>query len=136
MKNKTQELIETLKNNLELLIRIPLMMVNRHIWFIKSDIEIKYETCWYGKDEKIDGFRFYSKIPFSRSYQLSGTIGLEYTYQILSLIQKTIKERKKALIIEISHGCGVYERIYIWKDSLKKAEQQISKMIKELQKQY
>jgi len=105
------------------------------LWFIKSDIEIKYETCWYGKDEKIDGFRFYSKRPFSRSYQWSATIGLEYTYPILSLIQKTIKERKKALMIEISHGCG-YERIYIWKYSLKKAEQQIFKMIKELQKQY
>lgn len=105
------------------------------LWFIKSDIEIKYRTCWYGKDEKIDGFRLYSKRPFSKAYQWSGTIGLEYTYQLLSLIQRTIKEKRKALIIEISHGYW-YEKIYIWKGSLKKAEQQIFKMIKELQKQY
>lgn len=105
------------------------------LWFIKSDIELIYETCWYGNAEKIDGFRLYSKKPFSKSYQWCGVIGLEYTYKILSLIQNAIKKNNKAVILEIDHGIG-YEKIYIWKGSLRKAEQQIFSMIKEIQRQY
>lgn len=110
-------------------------MVRNLLRFMKSDIEIHYDTCWYGKENKIEGFYFYSKKPFSKTYQWCGTIGLDYTYEILSLIQSTLKENKKALLLEISHGSW-YERIYIWKGSLKKAEEQIFNMIEEVQKQY
>ena len=31
------------------------------LWFVKSDVELKFETCLYDRVEKIDGFKFYSK---------------------------------------------------------------------------
>jgi Xanthosine triphosphate pyrophosphatase len=105
------------------------------LWFIRSDIELRYDTCWYGKTEKIDGFKFYSKRPLSKSYQFHSTIGLEYTYPIYSLIQDGIKHKRKAVAIEVGLGFG-YETIYIWKGSFKKAEEQMSQMIKKIQQQY
>ena len=108
----------------------------RLIKFIKSDIELRTTTVWDldGK-EKIDGFYFMSKQPFSKSYQWHAAIGLEYTYKILSHIQNGIKEKKRGILIEISRGMW-YERVYIWRGSFKKAERQIFDMIKEIQHQY
>lgn len=108
------------------------------LWFVKSDVELKYTTCWYDENglvEKIDGFRFYSKRPFSRSYQWCGSIGLENTYGIISVLQQARKERKKAVLFEIRVGSGV-EILHIWRGSFKKAEEQIFEMIKKLQVQY
>ena len=96
---------------------------------------MKYETCWYNGVEKIDGFKFYSKKPFSRSYQYHSTIGLEYTYPILELISNAIKDKSIVVQLEIISGWGK-EYVYIWRDSLKKAEKLMLKMIKQIQKQY
>ena len=104
-------------------------------WYIESDVELKVETCWYGKEEKIDGFKFYSKRPFSKSYQCHATIGLENTYGILSLFQKTIRNGGRAAQLQVSSGWG-REDIYIWKGSLKKAETPMFEMIKEIPTQY
>lgn len=109
------------------------------LWFIKSDIEIKFETCWYPEGDKlvnkIDGFKFYSKNPFSKKYKYHATIGLENTYTILSLIQDGIKNKRKAVRLDVTGGWG-REYIYIWKGSYKKAEDEMFKMIKLLQEQY
>ncbi|MEK3975522.1 hypothetical protein [Psychrobacillus sp. FSL K6-1267] len=102
---------------------------------ITSDVKLIKDTCWYDSVEKIDGFKFYTKRPFSNSYQWHAVIGLEYTYEILSLIQDGIKNKRKAILIEIQSGWG-RERVYIWRGSFKKAEKQIFEMIKELQQQY
>ena len=93
-------------------------------------------TVW-GLDgrERIDGFYFYSKKPFSRSYQWHATIGLENTYTILKAIQKAIEIKARALPIEINGGLGI-ERVLIWKGSLRKAEKQMFEMIRKIQKQY
>ncbi|WP_442636532.1 hypothetical protein [Rossellomorea marisflavi] len=104
-------------------------------WYIKSDVEVKYETCWYDRVEKIDGYKFYTKKPFSKSYQYHATLGLESTYNILNLIQKTIKTKRKAAHIQVSGGLG-RENVFIWKGSLQKAEIQMLDMIKKIQKQY
>lgn len=105
------------------------------LWYIKSDIELKLETCWYDGVEKIDGFYFYSKKPLSKSYQFHSTIGLENTYKILSLIQKAIKNKKRAIHLQVACGLGT-ENIYIWKGSLMKAEELMQTMIKQIQKQH
>lgn len=108
------------------------------MWYVKSDVELKYTTCWYNENglvEKIDGFRFYSKRPFSRSYQWCGTIGLENTYGILSVLQQARKECKQAVLLELRVGLGV-ERLHIWKGSFLKAEEQLFCMIKKIQEQY
>jgi hypothetical protein len=107
-------------------------------WYVRSDIELEYTTCWHNENElveKIDGFCFYSKKPFSRSYQWCSTLPLEATYPVLSMIQEALKERRKAALLEIRSGLGV-ERMFIWKGSLKKAERQLNEMIKQIQKQY
>ncbi|MBD1379085.1 hypothetical protein [Metabacillus arenae] len=110
-------------------------MLKNLIWFFKSDIQLKTDTCWYGKDEKIEGFYFYSKRPFSKSYQYHSVIGLNYTYDLLFLIQDAIKNKRKAVLIEVSSGYGI-EKVYMYKSSLKKAEKQMLKLIKEIQEQY
>lgn len=104
-------------------------------WFIRSDVELKTETCWCDGVDRIDGFKFYSKEPFSKVYQYHSTIGLENTYNILFLIQNAIKNNKKAICLDITSGCG-RETIYIWRSSLVKAEKQIMEMISGIQKQY
>ncbi|HLR72032.1 MAG TPA: hypothetical protein VK085_11475 [Pseudogracilibacillus sp.] len=103
--------------------------------YIKSDIELKTTTVWMDGKERIDGFYFYSKTPFSKLFQWHSSIGLENTYTILKAIQKAIKIKARVLPIEISSGMGI-ERVYIWRGSLKKAEKQMFEMIKKIQKQY
>lgn len=110
-------------------------LIEELLWYIKSDVEIKYETCWYGRENKIEGFKFYSKKPFSRSYQYHATIGLDNTYKILKMIQDTRKEKMRALMLQVGRGMG-YEKVYIWKGSLDKAEKLIFNMIKKIQEQY
>lgn len=105
------------------------------LYFLRSDIKIRTHTCWYGNVEKIDGFSFISKSPFSFSRQWSREIPLDYTYPLLALIQDAMENRKRAVVIEISFGIG-YEKIIIWKRSLKKAEKQLFDMIRKLQEQY
>lgn len=105
------------------------------IWFIKSDVELKTQTCWYGKEEKIDGFCFYSKRPLSKSYQYHASIGLQYTYPVLNLISEGVKKKRKAVMIDISSGWG-REKLYIWNGSLKKAEKVMQDMISKIQEQY
>ncbi len=106
------------------------------LWYMRSDIRLKTTTIWdLDRKERIDGFYFQSKRPFSRSYQWHATVGLENTYKILSLIQSAMKEKKKGALIEITGGMG-RERVVIWKDSLAKAESLIFEMIREIQQQY
>lgn len=103
--------------------------------YIKSDLLLRYDTCWYGKDEKIEGFYFMSKSPMSKSYQWHAVLGLDMTYRILGLIQKGIKHKSKLVTLSIRGGMGV-ETVKIWRGSFKKAETQILTMIKEIQRQY
>lgn len=110
-------------------------MLNRIVWFMKSDVKIETQTCWYERTEKIDSFMFYTKKPFSKAYQYHAAIGLEYTYKILELIQRGIRDENKAIHLAINSGMG-RENIYIWKSSLRKAEEQMFSMIKEIQGQY
>lgn len=70
-------------------------MIKRIKRFCSSDVELRTETCWEGGKEKIDGFYFLSKKPFSNAYQYCGTISLRDTYPILSLISEAIKQKKK-----------------------------------------
>src|SRR5690554_2666419 len=102
-------------------------MIKRLLWYIKADIILKTDSYWYNGKNYIDGFYFYVKRPFSKSYQWHAVIGLENTYNILKLIQESIREKKKALILDIQSGLG-YERIVIWKGSFKKAENELFKM--------
>lgn len=111
-------------------------MLKKILWYIRSDVELMTTTVW-GIDGKkrIDGFYFYTKKPFSKSYQWCSTVGLEYTYPILSLLQSSMKEKKKAFVLKISVGMG-YERMVILRSSYKKLENQMTDMIKQIQQQY
>lgn len=107
-------------------------------WYVKSDVELRCTTCWYDENglvEKIDGFRFYSKRPFSTSYQVCGNISLESTYDIISLIREAIEKRRKAVALELRVGAGT-ERLFIRKGSFRKCEEQLFEMIKQIQAQY
>lgn len=110
------------------------VIIKKAIWFVKSDVELQTETYWFKGKEYIDSFYFYSKKPFSKSYQYHASIGLENTYKVLELIQKSIK-RKNKILLQIYGSLG-REDVYIYKDSLKKAERQMLEMIKRIQKQY
>lgn len=107
------------------------------IRYIKSDVKLVTEEFWdhVNMEKKIDGFRLYSKDPLSNAYQVCGVIGLDYTYKLLELINDAIKNKRRAIRIDLSHGIG-YERLFIWKGSFRKLEEQIFEMIAELQKQY
>lgn len=109
-------------------------IIKKAIWFVKSDVELQTKTYWLKGKEYVDSFYFYSKKPFSKSYQYHASIGLENTYKVLELIQKSIKRKSKALL-QIYGSLG-REDVYIYKDSLKKAEKQMLEMIKKIQKQY
>lgn len=111
-------------------------LFKRLLWYLKSDIELGTTTV-SGSDgkERIDGFYFLSKKPFSKSYQWHETIGLENTYNILDLIKSSIDQKKKAAVIDIVGSLG-RERIVIWRGSLKKAEKLLFDMISKIQKQY
>lgn len=110
------------------------VIIKEAIWFVKSDVELQTETYWFKGKEYIDSFYFYSKKPFSKSYQYHASIGLENTYKVLELIQKSIK-RKSRVLLQIYGSLG-REDVYIYKGSLKKAEKQMLEMIKRIQKQY
>ncbi|WZL56094.1 hypothetical protein SP3_00035 [Bacillus phage fHSPT3] len=110
-------------------------MIKRIKRFCSSDVELRTETYWEGGKEKIDGFYFLSKKPFSNAYQYCGTISLRDTYPILSLISESIKQKKKGMLLAIRDGMA-HEKIIIWKGSLPKAEKLMLDMIKEIQKQY
>lgn len=116
-----------------------IIIIKKLLWFIFSDVKLIHtECCDIINDEmknRIDGFYFYTKYPFSKSYQYHSAIGLNYTYEILKSIQDSIKQKQRALLIEVSVGMGI-ERIYIWKGSFKKAEKQMLDMIKKIQEQY
>jgi len=109
-------------------------IIKKAIWFVKSDVELQIKTDWFKGKRYIDSFYFYSKKPFSKSYQYHSSIGLENTYKVLELIQKSIKRKSKALL-QIYGSLG-REDVYIYKGSLKKAEKQMFEMIKKIQKQY
>jgi len=109
-------------------------IIKKAIWFVKSDVELQIKTDWFKGKRYIDSFYFYSKKPFSKSYQYHSSIGLENTYKVLELIQKSIK-RKSKVLLQIYGSLG-REDVYIYKGSLKKAEKQMFEMIKKIQKQY
>lgn len=110
-------------------------MIKRIKRFCSSDVELRTEAYWEDGKEKIDGFYFLSKKPFSNAYQYCGTISLRDTYPILSLISESIKQKKKGMLLAIRDG-RAHEKIIIWKGSLPKAEKLMLDMIKEIQKQY
>lgn len=110
-------------------------MISHLLWYCRSDVELKTETVW-GLDnkERIDGFYFRSKKPFSRAYQWHGTLSLVSTYPLLSRIEYGIKNKKNIGLV-LSGNMGT-EKVILWKGSLKKAEKLMLEMISELQKQY
>ncbi|QZA69563.1 hypothetical protein 035JT004_64 [Bacillus phage 035JT004] len=103
--------------------------------YIKSDVELGTTTVWEDGKQRIDGFYFYSKAPFSRSYQYHGAIGLDYTYLVLQKIDESITKNKSGLQLTIRDGPAT-ERIKIHKGSLQKARDLMYQMIEEVQKQY
>lgn len=104
-------------------------------WYVKADIQLMTEKCWYGKEEKIDSFYFYSKQPFSKAYQYHAPIGLQDTYRVLTLLQFAIKKKSKVVRIGVRGRMGK-ETLSIHKEVLRKAESDMLEMIENIQKQY
>ncbi|UPI13215.1 hypothetical protein [Bacillus phage SBSphiJ6] len=103
--------------------------------YIKSDVELGTITVWEDGKQRIDGFYFYSKAPFSRSYQLHGSVGLDYTYPVLQKIDEAITKNRSGFQLTIRDGSAT-ERIIIHKGSLWKARNLMYQMIEEIQEQY
>lgn len=103
--------------------------------YIKSDVELGTTKVWENGKQRIDGFYFYSKAPFSRRYQLHGAVGLDYTYPVLQKIDEAITMNKSGFLLTVHDGLAT-ERIKIHRDSLWKARNLIYQMIEEIQKQY
>lgn len=110
-------------------------LLKRVVRYIKSDVEMETTKVWEEGKQRIDGFYFYSKAPFSRSYQYHGSIGLDYTYPVLQKIDEAITKNKSGFQLIIRDG-PARERIKIHKGSLQKARDLMYQMIEEVQKQY
>jgi len=105
------------------------------MWYIRSDIELVTTTVWgIDRKERIDGFYFRSKRPFSNAYQWHGTLSLLSTYPLIKSMDKAIKN-KRNLSFVINSGLG-REKVTIWKGSMKRARELMFEMVKKLQEQY
>lgn len=95
--------------------------------YIQADVQLQKETYWMDGKDIVDGFYFYVKEPFSKSYQYHATLSLDRAEKILQVVQKGIKV-KKGIDIRIRSGMG-HEDIAIHKNALPKAEKQLKELI-------
>lgn len=102
--------------------------------YLQSDVQLMVTTYWENKQDKIDGFYFYSKQPKSKAYQYHGTVALENAERILRLLDYAIEGKKEAAVITIRSGLGT-ETVSIHKNSLESARRQLLEMLESVEKQ-
>jgi hypothetical protein len=112
-------------------------LIQKLVNFKKAQVFLETQDCSYYENNKMklytDSFTFYSKQPYSKSFQYTASISLDATYSILKLIQTGIKKNQTVQII-VRAGMGT-ERINIHKSVLKDAEKEMLGMITKIQEE-
>ncbi len=111
--------------------------IQKLVNYKKAQVFLETQDCSYFENGKMklytDSFTFYSKQPYSKSFQYTASMPLDATYKILKLIETGIKKNQTVQII-INSGMGT-ERINIHKSVLKQAEKEMLEMIAKIQKE-
>lgn len=111
-------------------------LIQKLVNFKKAQVFLETQDCSYYEGKMkvyTDGFTFYSKQPYSKSFQYTASMPLDATYKVLKLIETGIKKNQTVQII-VNSGMGT-ERINIHKSVLKDAEKQMLEMIAKIQEE-